>query len=154
MTYLIKQVELAIRAEMDRVVRSFGVTTPQYTALSVLRNHPGLSSAQLARRSFVSAQAANEMVAALERKGLVVRQADAKNKRILEMQLTPLGASVLESCDEQVDLLEQHMLGDLSATEHRRLRGALEACVRSFHHARTQPAPAGRHAHSLSPSNA
>jgi DNA-binding MarR family transcriptional regulator len=67
-TYLVKQLELAIRAGMDAIVGEFGVTALQYTALSVLARHPGLSAAQMAQRSFVSPQAGNEMVKVLEGK--------------------------------------------------------------------------------------
>lgn len=52
--YLVKRLELAIRARMDEVLRPHGLTTLQFTALTALRDRDGLSSAQLARRSFVT----------------------------------------------------------------------------------------------------
>ena len=42
MTYLVKQLELAIRADMDVMAREYGLTALQYTALTVLKRHPGL----------------------------------------------------------------------------------------------------------------
>ena len=69
LSYLVKQVELAIRADMDAHAREHGLTALQYTALTVLQRQPGMSGAQLSRRSFVSPQAGSEMVAHLERKG-------------------------------------------------------------------------------------
>ena len=54
--YEVKQVELAVRALMDEVLRPAGVTTLQYTALTVLAGRDGLTSAELARNSFVTAQ--------------------------------------------------------------------------------------------------
>ena len=54
--YMIKQVELAVRARLDEIVRPAGLTALQYTALSVLERHTDMSSAQLARSSFVTAQ--------------------------------------------------------------------------------------------------
>lgn len=128
-TYLVKRLELALRAEMDRLVRRFGVTTLQYTALSVLNLNPGLSSAQLARRSFVSAQAANELVAALERKNLIQRRPDSANRRILNVYLTEPGRTVLRACDELVNELEARMLLNLTDADQRALRYGLELCV-------------------------
>ena len=61
--YLMKQLELAVRARLDDLVRADGLTALQYTALTVLERHPDLTSAQLARRSFVTAQTMAEMVA-------------------------------------------------------------------------------------------
>jgi hypothetical protein len=51
--YLIKQLELAVRSHLDETVRDAGLTALQYTALTVLERHPELTSAQLARNSFV-----------------------------------------------------------------------------------------------------
>ena len=60
--YLIKQVELAVRQALDDVVATADLTTLQYTALTVLERHPGITSAELARNSFVRAQSMAEMV--------------------------------------------------------------------------------------------
>src|ERR1700761_9696036 len=98
-TYLVKQLELAIRAGMDTITGEFGVTALQYTALSVLARHPGLSSAQMARRSFVSPQAGNEMVSILERKGLVVRTPDPRNRHIRRINLTSDRKSLMAKCN-------------------------------------------------------
>ena len=65
--YLIKQVELAVRQALDDVVATADLTTLQYTALTVLERHPGITSAELARNSFVRAQSMAEMVTFLAR---------------------------------------------------------------------------------------
>jgi DNA-binding MarR family transcriptional regulator len=129
LTYLIKRLELAVRAAMDDIVGELGVTVPQYTALSVLERHPGMSGAQLARRSFVSRQAGGEMLGSLERKGLVGRVPDAKNRRVLRIALTPEGRALLAACDTAMDELESQMLRTLSGPDADRMRAVLEACT-------------------------
>jgi DNA-binding MarR family transcriptional regulator len=131
-TYLIKQLELAIRAAMDATVGEFGVTALQYTALSVLARHPGLSAAQMANRSFVSPQAGNEMVKILERKGLINRTPDASNRHIRRINLTSAGRAVLTTCDARIDGLEARMLGALEPADVETLRKALGACALSL----------------------
>jgi DNA-binding MarR family transcriptional regulator len=131
-TYLVKQLELAVRSEMDSITSAFGVTALQFTALSVLTRHPGMSSAQLARRSFVSAQAGNEMISILERKELITRTPDSNNRRILRISLTPAGEKLVDECDVYVDALERRMIESLSATDVERLRTALSACIHSL----------------------
>jgi DNA-binding MarR family transcriptional regulator len=79
--YVLKQVELAVRAQLDEIFRPIGMTALQYTALTVLERHPDLSSAQLARNSFVTAQTMADMVRALEDRGLVERHRDAADRR-------------------------------------------------------------------------
>lgn len=132
LTYLVKRLELAVRAAMDDIVGRLGVTVPQYTALSVLERHPGMSSAQLARRSFVSRQAGGEMLSALERKGLVTRTPDARNRRVLRIAITDAGRSLLAACDAAMDDLERQMLRDLSHADAERLRSLLGACTASL----------------------
>jgi DNA-binding MarR family transcriptional regulator len=128
-TYLVKQLEWAVRAQLDEIIRPFNLTTLQYTALSVLARNPGMSAAQLARRSFVSAQAANEMVNALERKGLVGRGVDESNRRALKVFLTDEGAEVLARCDEHVDELERRMFAGVTAAREEQFRKVLRGCL-------------------------
>jgi DNA-binding MarR family transcriptional regulator len=131
-TYLVKQLERAIRAGMDAIAGEFGVTALQYTALSVLARHPGLSAAQMAQRSFVSPQAGNEMVKVLERKGLITRTPDASNRHIRRINLTPAGQAVLSQCDVRIDRLEARMLDLLDPADVETLRKALGACALSL----------------------
>src|SRR5580693_6558190 len=102
-TYLIKELERAVRARIDAIVQPFRLTAVQYTALSVLSRHPGMSSAELARRSFVSPQAANELVSVLERRGLIRRRVDPEGGRALRIVLTARGERSLSECDDGVD---------------------------------------------------
>lgn len=127
-TYLVKELERALRARIDAIVEPLGLTAIQYTALSVLSRHPGMSSAQLARRSFVSAQAANEMVAALERRGLIRRRADADGGRALWIYLTAQGQRSLDLCDKEVDVLEAHLFSATSPAEAAQFRAMLRTC--------------------------
>lgn len=53
-----------MRAQLEVILRPAGLTALQYTALTVLERHPDLTSAQLARNSFVTAQAMADMVLA------------------------------------------------------------------------------------------
>jgi DNA-binding MarR family transcriptional regulator len=132
--YLIKRVELGERARLEEVLRPYGLTVPQYTALSSLQVRDNLSSAQLARRSFVTPQAMNQVVAALERDGIIEREPDPRNRRILRTRLTERGSKILRSCEEAVDVLESQMLAKLSPSAVDDLRAALERCIEALEH--------------------
>lgn len=128
-TYLIKQLELALRQSIDGSIRRYGLTTPPYMALIVLAGNPGLSSAELARRCFVTPQAANEMVAVLERKGLVQRHVDADNHRILDISLTEIGMQILDLCRSATSELEHRMVAGLGHGESEQFQALLERCL-------------------------
>src|SRR3954453_8518654 len=126
--YLMKQVELAVRAELDELTRPVGLTALQYTALTVLERHPDLTSAHLARHSFVTGQTMADMVTALLNRGLIERHRDPADRRRLVIALTPAGYRLLERMRPQVAALQARMLSLLSREQARELRHSLELC--------------------------
>jgi len=126
--YLVKQVELAARARLDDMFRPIGLTALQYTALTVLERHEDMSSAQLARHSFVTAQSMADMIAALETRGLIERHRDDADRRRLAVRLTANGRALLDRYRDQVQALEASMLSGLSDDEVGALRVALNTC--------------------------
>ncbi len=126
--YLMKQVELAIRARLDELVRPEGLTALQYTALTVLERHPEMTSARLARHSFVTAQSMADMVTSLRARGLVERHRDAADRRRLVLSLTDKGQELLDGYRPAVAGLEAEMLAGLSAEGAAQLRAAILSC--------------------------
>ncbi len=139
--YLIYRVERRLRVRLDDAVRAHGVTTTEYVTLSVLRERDGLSCAQLARWAFVTPQAMNLVVKALERRGLVRRRPDPRHGRVLRASVTPDGLAVLDGCDRGMDEIEAVMLDGLSPETLASVRGALTSCARSLE--ATTPRSAG-----------
>jgi len=126
--YMIKQVELAVRSQIDEIVRPVGLTATQYTALTVLERHENMSSAQLARYSFVTAQSMADMITALEERRLIERHRDDADRRRLVVALTGEGRAMLDHCRDEIAALEAAMLTGLSAAQRRAFRGTLAAC--------------------------
>jgi DNA-binding MarR family transcriptional regulator len=129
LSYLIGRLERALRRQLDEGVRPHGLTTQQYTALSVLRARSGLSNAQLARRSLMTPQSMSEVIGTLGSKGFVRREADPTHGRIIRTELTPTGAAALAACDKVVDQIEEQVLRELTARDRERLLGHLRRCV-------------------------
>lgn len=123
--YMVKQVELVVRSHLDELVRPSGITALQYTALTVLERHDGLSAAQLARDSFVTAQSIADLVRSLENRGLVRRERNPRNRRELLILLTEDGRELLAQCAEPVRELEERMVRDLTAHQTEQFRQAL-----------------------------
>src|SRR6059036_1258897 len=113
--YMVKQVELVVRSRLDELVRPYGVTALQYTALTVLERHDGLSAAQLARDSFVTAQSMADLVRSLESRGLVRRERNPRNRRELLILLTDEGRELLTRFAGAVRELEERMVRDLTS---------------------------------------
>lgn len=128
-SYVVGRLDRALRREIGALVAPHGLTVPQYTALSVLRDRAGLSNAQLARRSYVTPQSMNEVIAALERDGLIARSPAANHGRVLETTVTDAGLAVLARCDAAVTEMEDRMLADFDEEGRALLLKALKDCV-------------------------
>ncbi|GEC02610.1 MarR family transcriptional regulator [Streptomyces spinoverrucosus] len=123
--YMVKQVELVVRSHLDDLVRPFGITALQYTALTVLERHDGLSAAQLARDSFVTAQSIADLVRSLEGRGLVRRERNPHNRRELLILLTGEARELLTRLAGPVRELEERMVRELTAHQAEQFRRAL-----------------------------
>src|SRR3954451_8128621 len=128
-SYLVKWVERGLRMRLDAVLGKLGVSTPEYTALSALARREGLSSAQLARRTLVSAQAMNQLVIALEKRRLIVRKADPDHGRIQRASLTPAGRKLLAACDRETADIDELLLSGISPAQAADYRRVLSRCV-------------------------
>jgi DNA-binding MarR family transcriptional regulator len=126
--YMAKQLELVVRARLDDILRDEGITALQYTALTVLDRHDGLSPAQLARDSFVTPQSTASLVANLERRGLVRRERNPVNRRELVVRLTDPGRELLQRRAAEVAALEDRMTAALDPIAVEVLRTYLDAC--------------------------
>ncbi|GCB43619.1 MarR family winged helix-turn-helix transcriptional regulator [Streptomyces sp. NL15-2K] len=123
--YMVKQVELVVRSHLDELVKPSGITALQYTALTVLERHDGLSAAQLARDSFVTAQSIADLVRSLESRGLVRRERNPRNRRELLILLTDAARELLAEYEGPVRELEERMVRDLTAHQTQQFRQAL-----------------------------
>ena len=126
--YLVKQLELAVRSSLDDLLRPDALTALQYTALTALEHHPDISSAQLARNSFVTAQTMADMITTLEERGLVERHRDHADRRRLAVALTPAGQNLLDRYRDQMTATESRMLDGLTKPQIAALRRSLRAC--------------------------
>jgi DNA-binding MarR family transcriptional regulator len=140
--YLVKRVELAVRSHLDDLLRPDGLTALQYTALTALEHRPDMSSAQLARNSFVTAQTMADMITTLEGRGLIQRHRDGADRRRLAVVLTPAGQEVLDRYRDAVNALESRMLDGLTKSQVTALRRSLHACHANLATGRPRLSPA------------
>ena len=131
-TYLIGQLDRIVTKRLAEALAGYGLTLPQFTALSVLHARGRSSNAQLAERSFITPQAANEVMKTMEANGWVTRTNDPTNRRIVLLQLTTAGQVLLEQCMGAADRVETAMLHGLDTDQAQLLRSMLQICIRNL----------------------
>jgi len=123
--YLIKEVQHELRKQMDKALSSIGLTTPQYAVLSQLREYPGSSNADLARKSFVTPQTMNLIIKNLEERKLIIRAASASHGKIIKTEITREGLALSEKGNGLIFQVEEIIFGKLSQEETVKLKKLL-----------------------------
>jgi DNA-binding MarR family transcriptional regulator len=90
------QIHLALFAEE---CAAFGVTPVQFSLLSVLATQPDLDQAALAFAVGVDRATTANVVARLEKRGLLRRRPGATDRRVKQMELTTAGHRLLTRID-------------------------------------------------------
>jgi DNA-binding MarR family transcriptional regulator len=107
--YRLKRAAAALRGAMDRALREYGLTVPQYACLELLDQQPGLSNAELARGTFVTRQSMNVVLRGLQDAGLITRPATTDRGRALPAHLTEEGHRRLAAARSAVYAIDQRM---------------------------------------------
>jgi DNA-binding MarR family transcriptional regulator len=128
-TYLVGRLDRLLRRRLGDALAPHGLTLAEYTALSVLRSRPGLSNAQLARRTLITPQSMNEVLAHLVGLGLVSRRPDPDHARVLRTELTAAGKRTLAAANRTVAAIEREMLSGLTETQATKFAAALASCI-------------------------
>jgi DNA-binding MarR family transcriptional regulator len=132
LAYLVGRLDHVLNKRLRDGLAPLGMTVPHYTALSVFRVMGSLSNAQLAERTMVSPQSANEMVKAMEAKGWIERSPDPSHGRIIRIGLTDAGLDCLQGCDAVVRKVEDAMFPELTDEDRTRLHAQLRGAVRAL----------------------
>lgn len=120
--YLLRQASVALRGAMDAALTELGVTTPQFSVLTMIAAYPGASGADLARLTFLTPQTINVIVRNLKRDGAIGKTAHATHGRILHLHVTARGQALLKRCRGRVAGVEAELAGLLGEDEERLVR--------------------------------
>jgi DNA-binding MarR family transcriptional regulator len=132
-SYAIARLQQRILAGVTERVAPHGLTTLQFTTLSVLNRHGSpLSTSQLARRAFMTPQSMSEVIHALEGKGYIKRNPHPNHRRTLPATLTPKGRRVLGECEKSVAEYEDSMLCGFTPEDRKAFAEMVKAAVRNL----------------------
>ncbi|MDN4573836.1 MarR family transcriptional regulator [Pandoraea cepalis] len=132
LTYVIASLDRLLRRHMSEALAPLGLTLAQFTALSVLDARGKLSNAQLAQRSFITPQSANEVVSLMAGRQWITREPDPNHGRIVLLQLTDEGRRVLAQCEAVAKEIDTRMRADVSREDAAAVQRHLEMFVRNL----------------------
>jgi DNA-binding MarR family transcriptional regulator len=136
--HMVKSLEQELSGAKDAVLRPMGLTVPQYSALLVISDTPGISGAELARRCLVTPQTMTTVLGNLTVKGLIERRTVPGQGRAMETTITPTGKRLFGRADKKIVEVEELLNEQLTKADQQALRKLLEKCRAAF--AETAPA--------------
>ncbi len=118
----------ALTRQMAEVLKPAGLTGTQYNVLRILRGAEpaGLTCGEVGGRMITHDPDITRMLDRLEKRGLIVRSRDARDRRVIITRITPAGLQVLERLDEPVTAEHRRLLRHITQESLQRLADLLE----------------------------
>lgn len=115
--FLIRRLhQIHVSLFLDEVANS-GMTPIQYSLLSALHEHPAIDQVSLAGAVGLDKTSVTEVLARMERAGLVVREANAADRRTKLVSLAPAGRERLRALATAVSRAHERTLAPLAPAE-------------------------------------
>ena len=111
------------------MLKPHGLSPTQYNALRILRGagDEGRSCSEIAERMINRDPDITRLVDRLERRGLVKRCRDGKDRRVITTRITSAGLELLRSLDRPIEEFNRNLLGHMGEEQLRTLIKLLEA---------------------------
>jgi DNA-binding MarR family transcriptional regulator len=114
--------------EAEQLLKGAGLTGAQYNVLRILR---GAEPAGLACRSIGDRMISHDpdmtrLLDRMEKRGLITRERQTDDRRVVKTRITPQGLSLLKTLDQPVHDLHKHQFRHIPATRLKTLGRLLE----------------------------
>ena len=111
-----------------RVLKSEELSANQYNVLRILRGSPdGLPCGEIASRMITHDPDITRLLDRLEKRGLIARRRERKDRRMVMARIAPEGLKLLVRLDEPVEEVHRKQLGQLGREQLRALTKLLHA---------------------------
>ena len=128
-TFLVRHAWLSMRSAVAVALAEHELSVQQYGTLLVVREHPGRTVAEVGRDIGTARQSANELIAGMERAGLVERRPNPKDRRTQQVHLTPAGEQRLAAATPAVRKAESVLEASFSKADRETARAWLAHMV-------------------------
>jgi len=146
-SYLAYQFAQSVGLRLEKALRPTELSLAQHNALVQVALSEGISSAEIARRSGMTAQSMGAAVTSLVERGLIVRGPHPTNRRIVNLHPTEAGLALAERSQAAIEVCNAEIFGIFSEEDQDLLTGLLRRLVADCNpdalHLRRRPAEDG-----------
>ena len=118
----------ALAQEAEQLLKPQGLTGTQYNVLRILRGAEpqGLPCSSIGERMISHDPDMTRLLDRMEKRGLITRQRQSEDRRVVKTRITPAGLALLKSFDQPVRELHKRQFRHLPAARLKALAGLLE----------------------------
>ena len=124
--FALADLQRAVRAYADQQAARYGITRAQWAVLVKVHREEGLQQAKLAKLLDIQPITLTRLVDKLSESGLVERRADANDRRVNRLYLTPAARPLMAKLRALRDEINQTALSHLKPAEADHLVAQLE----------------------------
>lgn len=93
---LIRRVSFVIKCRGRDILNEFDITTPQFNALLLLKEHGDMTIGDLGSKMYLASSTATDLIDRMERNGLVVRVRDSNDRRVVRLRMLEKGHQMIK----------------------------------------------------------
>ena len=123
---LLRHVAFIIKKRGRDILVDFGITTPQFNALLVLRDNPNITMGDLCEKLFLACSTATDLIDRMEKNGLLERSRDKQDRRVIRLSISEKGRSVISEVIEARRRYIASILEKLTPDEIEQLGNSLD----------------------------
>lgn len=92
----LRKVDYIIRKKGREILNDFNITVPQFTALQILIGEGDLTIGELSQKMTLACSTITDLIDRMEKSGLVLRKKDEKDKRVVRVEVQPIGYEIVQ----------------------------------------------------------
>jgi DNA-binding MarR family transcriptional regulator len=119
----------AVRQHFKAIEKTCGVSGAQIWAMAALRQTPGMKVSELAQALSIHPSTASNLLDKIEKAGLIRRERNSVDQRVVKLYLTAAGDKALEKAPQPLTGILTHALGQLPDDALTRLNQDLAALI-------------------------
>jgi DNA-binding MarR family transcriptional regulator len=118
----------ALSQQVEKLLRASGLSGTQYNVLRILRGagRHGLTCGEAAARMVTHDPDITRLLDRLEKRKLIIRSRDTRDRRVVTTRITSEGLRLLKSLDKPVTELHRSLFGHVPGQDLKKLSSLLE----------------------------
>jgi len=122
---LISVIHRYMRRFLETNMKKFDITPPQFEVLMTLWNEDGIVLSEMGRRLSRDGPTITGIIDRMEKKKLVVRKRSLRDRRVIQVYLTPMAWEIKENLMKMQSEAGREVAGDFTAADVKTLEDLL-----------------------------